>query len=188
MLAGCGEDESNLLVSPETDVTYSKGNINAKVVITQYSDYECPFCADFVAQILPKIQKEYIESGKVRFVFKDFPIQNHKFAQKASEATYCAGEQDENLFWQMHVDLYSNQEKLSREDLTELAKKYELNVQAFDSCVDSGKYKNLILRNKIEGKEKGVNATPTFFVNDNKMVGIQPYENIKKIIDSELLK
>jgi protein-disulfide isomerase len=189
IFSGCsGDDGSNITVSPETDVTYSKGNANAKVVITEYSDYECQFCAMFALQTLPQLQNDYIETGKVRFVFKDYPIPNHEFAQKASEATYCAGEQKEALFWQMHVDLFTDQKNISREDLTELAKKYEMNVQAFNTCLDSNKYKNLVLRNKNEGKGKGVTATPTIFINDTKLLGVQPYENMKKIIETELAK
>lgn len=189
VLAGCsGEDTANISVPSEIDVTYSKGNANAKVVITEYSDYECPFCAMFTLQILPQLQNDYIETGKIQLVFKDYPIANHQYAQKAGEATYCAGEQDENLFWQFHVDLFSDQEHISRQDLTALAEKHELNVQAFDTCLDTDKYKNLILRNRIEGKEKGVTATPTIFINDTKLLGVQPYENIKKIIETELAK
>jgi len=189
VFSGCsGDDGSNIAVSPETDVTYSKGNANAKVVITEYSDYECQFCAMFAMQTLPQLQNDYIETGKVRFVFKDYPIQNHEFAQKASEATYCAGEQKEDLFWQMHVDLFSDQKSISRENLTELAKKYEMNVQAFDACLDSDRYKNLVLRNKSEGKSRGVTSTPTIFINDTKLLGVQPYENMKKAIEAELAK
>ena len=187
VLAGCG-GEGDINVPQSIDVTYSKGNANAKVVITEYSDYECPFCAMFTMQIIPQLQNDYIETGKVQLVFKDYPIPNHKFAQKASEATYCIGEQDENLFWQMHVDLFSDQEHMSREDLTALAEKYGVNVKAFDACLDTDKYRSLVLRNRKEGQERGVTATPTIFINDTKLLGVQPYENIKKIIETELAK
>lgn len=189
ILAGCsGEDNTNITVSSDIDVTYSKGNANAKVVITEYGDYECPFSAMFTLQILPQLQNDYIETGKIQFVFKDYPILNHKYAQKASEATYCAGEQDENSFWQMHVDLFTGQENLAREDFTTLVEKYELNVKAFDTCLGTDRYKNLVLRNRAEGKQRGVTATPTIFINDTKLLGVQPYENIKKIIGTELIK
>lgn len=186
-LSGCSSDK-NVTVPSDIDVTYSKGNANAKVVITEYSDYECPICAMFTRQILPQLQNDYIESGKIQFIVKDFPISNHKYAQKAAEATYCAGEQDENAFWKMHVDLFNDQEHIAREDLTALAKKYELNVQAFDTCLDSDKYRNLVLKNRNEGREKGVTGTPTIFINDTKLLGVQPYENIKKIIEREIAK
>ncbi|MCD6109319.1 DsbA family protein [bacterium] len=186
VLVGCSD--ANVNVSPDTDVTYSKGNANAKVVITEYSDYQCPFSAMFTLQTLPLLQNDYIETGKVQLVFKDFPISNHQFAQKASEATYCAGDQDENAFWKMHVDLFSNQDKISREYFSKLVEGYGLNVKTFDACMDSDKYKNLILRNRKKGKEKGVTATPTIFINDVKLLGVQPYENLKKIIETELKK
>lgn len=188
-ITGCsGDDSSNFNVSAEADVTYSKGNANAKVVITEYSEYECDFCATFTLQVLPKLQEDYISEGKVQFIFKDYPTPNQQYSQKAAEATYCAGEQDENLFWQMHVDLFADQEHLTREDLTKMAEGYGINVQAFDNCLDTDRYKNLVLRNRSEGKQKGVNATPTIFINDTKMIGVQPYENIKKVLEAELLK
>jgi len=188
MVRCSSEDDSNIAVPSDVDVTYSKGNANAKVVITEYSDYQCPFCAMFTLQTLPQLQNDYIETGKVRLIFKDYPISNHEFAQKASEATYCAGEQDENSFWQMHVDLFSNQDKFSREYFSTLATDYGLNVKAFDACMDSDKYRNLILKNRNEGKEKEVTATPTIFINNTKLLGVQPYEKLKKIIETELKK
>ncbi len=183
---GCGNQE-NTVVPSDIDVTYSKGNANADVVVTAYSDYESSFCAMFALQIVPQLQEDYIETGKVQYVFKDYPMPNHEYSQKASEATYCAGEQDESLYWQMHIDLFSDQENINYEDLISLAEKYGLNVNAFDTCLDTDRYKNLVLRNRTEGKNRGVTATPTIFVNDQKLLGVQPYEKIKKAIEKELV-
>lgn len=186
LIAGGCSNQENTSIPSDIDITYSKGNANADVVVTAYSDYESSFCAMFALQILPELQKDYIETGKVRFVFKDYPMPNHEYAQKASEATYCAGEQDENLYWQMHIDLFSDQENLDRENLTALAEEYGLNVQAFNTCLDTNRYKNLVLRNRKEGKERGVTATPTIFVNEQQLLGVQPYEKIKKAIEKEM--
>jgi protein-disulfide isomerase len=136
--------------------------------------------------VLPQLQKDYIETGKILFVFKDFPIPNHQYAQKASEATYCAGEQNEDSFWDLHVKLFQNQTNLTKEDLIKYAGEFELNVQAFTTCIESDRYKNLVLRNRQDGLKAGVNATPSILINDVKLAGLQPYENIVKIIETEL--
>ena len=183
--SGCSNQE-NASISPDIDITYSKGNANADVVVTVYGDYESSFCAMFALEILPHLQKDYIEKGKVRYVFKDYPMPNHEYSQKVSEATYCVGEQDESLYWQMHIDLFSNQEDFDIESLTALVTEYGINVQAFDTCLDTGRYKNLVLRNRKEGQKLDVTATPTIFVNEERLLGVQPYEKIKKVIEKEI--
>ncbi|MBN1494256.1 DsbA family protein [Candidatus Peregrinibacteria bacterium] len=192
IFSGCtGEEQidyANPTVPKEIDVTYAKGNANAKVVITEYSEYQCPFCARFTLDVLPQLQNDYLETGKVKFVFKDFPIPNHKYAQMTSEATYCAGEQNEEAFWKMHVKLYENQKDLTKEAIIRYAQDAGLNDGIFKACLESGKYKTLVLRNRQDGLNAGVNATPTLFINDTKIVGVQPYENLVKIIETELKK
>jgi protein-disulfide isomerase len=187
---GCQNNNpnDNIYVPPELDVTYSKGNANAKVVIIEYSDYQCPFCSRFTLDILPLLQNDYIETGKVQFIFKDFPIPNHKYAEKASEATYCAGEQNEDYFWKMHVKLFEKQKNLEIKDLEKYAEEMGLNMDAFRICLENDKYKNLILRNRNEGLRAGVEGTPTIFINNIKLAGLPAYENLKKIIDLELNK
>lgn len=190
-MSGCNGDANlnePIDVPPDIDITYTKGNANASVTITEYSDYQCQFCSRLTLEILPLIQNNYIETGKILFVFKDFPIPNHKYAQKASEATYCAGEQEEDKFWEMHVKLFENQSALTREDLSKYAEELELNVQAFDSCLDSEKYKNLVLRNRQDGLKAGVEGTPTLIINDVPLVGLPQYEALKQVIETELRK
>ncbi len=191
-ISGCnGSDvdiNENIQVPSDIDITYTKGNANASVTITEYSDYQCPFCARLTLEILPLIQNDYIETGKILFVYKDLPLPNHKYAQKASEATYCAGEQNEDKFWEMHVKIFENQKNIRREDLSKYAEEVGLNVQAFDSCLDSDKYKNLVLRNRQDGLKAGVEGTPTLFVNDVPLVGLPQYEALKQVIETELRK
>lgn len=180
--------DENINVPSEIDITYSKGNANASVVITEYSEYQCPFCAQLTLEIIPQLQNDYIETGKVHFIFKDFPIPNHQYALKASEATYCAGDQNEDKFWEMHVKLFENQKNLTNEDLITYAEDLELNINAFNTCLESEKYKDLVIRNRNDGLKAGVNGTPTLFINDVKLVGLQPYENLVKLIETELKK
>lgn len=189
-LTGCHSDDIDINivydVPSDIDITYSKGNANAPVVITEYSDYECPFCAKFTLEILPQLQADYFESGKVLFVFKDYPVPVHQKAQKAAEATYCAGEQREDAFWEMHIKLFSNQENLELNNLKTYAEEIGLELNAFNNCLDVEKYKNLVLRNRQQGAELDVSATPTLFINDEKVVGLQPYENLVKVIETQL--
>lgn len=191
-LSGCGGNEldinGNIDVPQDIDITYTKGNANATVKITEYSDYQCPFCSRLTLEILPLLQNDYLETGKVLFIFKDFPIPNHRYAQKASEATYCAGEQNQDKFWEMHVKLFENQNELARENLSKYAEELTLNVQAFDSCLDSEKYKNLVLRNRQDGLKAGIEGTPTLLVNDVPLVGLPQYDALKQVIETELRK
>jgi protein-disulfide isomerase len=173
-------------IPQEIDVTYTKGNINASVVVTEYSDYECPFCAKFTLNTLPLLQSDYLETGKVLFVYKDYPLPNHEFAQKAAEAAYCAGEQREDAFWEMHIKLFENQANLNLNDLMQYAKELELEANSFNNCLDIDKYKNLVLKNRQEGSDMGVTAIPTLVINDEILAGYQPYENIVKIIETKL--
>jgi protein-disulfide isomerase len=192
ILPGCGGDKvyvnGDVVVPEEADVTYSKGNANAEVVVTEFSEYECPFCSRLTLEVIPQLEEDYIETGKILFVFKDFPIPNHEHSVKSAEAAYCAGEQAEENFWLMHIKLFENHKKLTEEDLVAYANEIDLNIPAFKTCLNKEKYKPLVLRNRQEGLEKGVNATPTLFVNDQKIVGLTPYENLKKIIETELNK
>jgi len=181
-------DSNDYEIPPEIDVTYSKGNANATVIITEFSDYQCPFCSKFTLDTLPKLQEDYFETGKVRFVFKDYPIPNHVYAQKASEATYCAGEQREEAFWEMHVKLFENQESLKISDLMNYAEELGLETNSFKNCLDVDKFRNLVLRNRKEGIEKNITSTPTLLINDEIVAGLQPYDNLTKIIETQLKK
>jgi len=187
-LTGCTNQpvDQEFFVDPEIDVTYSKGNANAKIIVTEFGEYECQFCSKFTMEILPKLQEDYIETGKVLFIFKDFPIVNKESSQKASEATYCAGEQNEADYWNMHVKLSENYENLLNEDLLRYAEELNLEVNAFKNCLDTDKYMNLVLRNRQHGLKLDVNNTPTLIINNEKLVGLQPYENIVKVIESHL--
>jgi len=189
---GCSTEDVNIndeiKVSAETDITYGKGNANAKVIITEYSDYQCPFCSKFTMDVLPQLQNDYLETGKVKFVFKDFPIPNHRYAQMAAQSTYCAGEQNEEYFWKMHIKLFESQKNLTKDDILKYADEFGININPFKTCLDTEKYKNLVLRNRQDGLKAGVNVTPTFFINDSKIIGVQPYENLVKMIDTELRK
>ena len=160
------------------------GSKSAKVTIVEFSDYECPFCGRHFEQTYPQLKKDYIDTGKVKLVFKDFPLGFHAQAQKAAEAARCAGEQEK--YWEMHDKLFSNQESLSVENEKKWAKDLGLNSGKFDSCLDSGKYAKDIQADSSYGQSIGVSGTPSFFVNGKQLVGAQPYSAFQAAIDAEL--
>ncbi len=171
------------------------GSANAKVVIIEFSDYQCPFCRSFWRNTLDQIKKEYIDSGKsVKFVYRDFPLSSiHSMAQKYAEAAECAGEQ--NKYWEMHDKIFQEQDKLGQGTISAYAindvKRWagELGLAGgFNQCLDSGKYADEVKKDFNDGVAAGVGGTPTFFINGIATVGAQPFESLKAIIDQELEK
>ena len=160
------------------------GSKTAKVTIVEFSDYECPFCGRHFQQTYPQLKKDYIDTGKAKLVFKDFPLSFHPQAQKAAEAARCAGEQGK--YWEMHDKLFSNQESLSVENEKKWAKEIGLNSAKFDSCLDSGKYAGAVQSDSSYGQSIGVSGTPAFFINGKLISGAQPYSVFKQAIDAEL--
>ncbi len=179
-------NDSDIYVDPSIDITYSKGNGDADIIVIQFGEYECQFCSKFALEILPDLQEDYIATGKIIYIFKDFPIENKKNSKLASQASYCAGDQGEEKYWEMHIKLFENHDKLSEEDLYNYAEEIEVESDSFKTCLTSGKYKNLVARNKQQGEKLDVNNNPTLIINNEKLVGLQPYENIKKVIDTHL--
>ncbi|MEM3126612.1 MAG: DsbA family protein [Candidatus Woesearchaeota archaeon] len=161
-----------------------KGDKNAKVTIVEFSDYQCPYCARFYSQTLPQIEENYIKSGKVKFVYRDYPLPFHQFAQKASEAAECAGDQEK--YWEMHNKIFDNQQQLNIENLKYWAKELGLDGKEFDSCLDSGKYVSEVKEDIANGSAVGVTGTPTFIINGEIVSGAQPYEVFQQIIEAKL--
>lgn len=174
-----------------------KGDKNAKLTIIEFSEYQCPFCARHFKDTAPQIEKEYVDTGKVKLVFRDLPLESiHKLAFKAAEAASCAGEQKK--FWEMHDRLFTNQKELAPEKLTEYAKAAGLaDTAKFQQCLDSGKYAADIRKDIADAQTVGVTGTPTFLVgltqpNDPKIKvvrvlrGAQPYSAFKVALDSLL--
>ncbi|MBI5407291.1 MAG: DsbA family protein [Nitrospirae bacterium] len=171
-----------------------KGELNAPVTLIEFSDFQCPYCGRFFKSTLTEIERDYIKTGKVRYVFRDFPLEFHKQAPKASEAANCAGEQGK--YWEMHDKLFANQNALMVDKLREYAAEIGLGSGPFDACLDSGKYAEEINRDIEDGKKAGVSGTPSFFIGKSqgkgkeitgkRIVGARPYESFKQIIDQLL--
>lgn len=166
---------------------YSLGNNNALVTIIEFSDFECPYCGKFYNETLPNIKENYINTGKVRFIYRNFPLTTiHKNSLLAAQAAEAAGEQGK--YWEMHDILYSNQNELQLTDLQKYAIDLNLDMQKFNSAIESKKFLGKIQKDTEDGIKAGVSGTPAFFINGIKLVGAQPFSNFEKIIESELAK
>ena len=163
------------------------GNQNAKITVVEFGDYQCTFCYKFHNDVMKKINEKYIKSGDVNFVYKDFPL-NGKSSILASEASYCAQQQDR--FWAYHDMLYENWGGentgwITQEALTDFAKKIGLNLEKFNSCMKNSEFQQKVLNNERFAKEININATPSFLIfNDNevyRIIGSQPFEKFELI-------
>ncbi len=167
----------------------AKGSEDAPVTIVEFSDYQCPFCGRFYEQTLPLIEEEYVSTGKVRMVYRDFPLGFHEEAQGAAEAAECADEQ--GMYWEFHDVLFENQDLLSESSYREWAGELGMDSQAFGECLDLGRQSAEVREDFSDGSAAGVSGTPTFFIGPTggtgkKVVGAQPFSTFEKAIE-ELL-
>ena len=161
-----------------------KGDKDAPVTIVEFSDYECPFCTKFYDQSLQQIEKNYIDTGKVKFIYRDFPLSFHQNAQKAAEAAECAGEQDK--YFEMHDLLFEKGVSGGVNAFKQYAKDIGLNTKKFDQCLDSGAMAQEVKDDFAAGQQLGVSGTPAFFINGKLVSGAQPYSVFEQIIEQEL--
>jgi protein-disulfide isomerase len=167
------------------------GSADAKVLMIEFGDYQCPSCRQFWKEIEPRLKKDYIDTGKVKLVFRDFPLNQHPEAVLAAIAVNCA--RDQNKYWEFHDKVFREQYnkgddviRLKPADLKKWAKDIKLDSAAFDQCLDSEKYKDEVMKDKMEGEAAGVQGTPTFFINGRPMGGAQQYPEYRKVIDALL--
>lgn len=164
-----------------TDADHLLGSKDAKVVIVEYSDFQCPFCG----RAEPTIEEVIKKYGKdVVLVYRHFPLSFHENARPAALASECAGEQ--NKFWEFHNVLYKNQQALTETDLLKYAKDLKLDETKFTSCMKTEKYAGKIDADFAQGQKEGVQGTPAFFINGQLLSGAQPFANFKAMIDAEL--
>ena len=165
------------------------GNQDAPITILEWGDYQCTFCYKFHQNTLQIINEDFIKTGKVKVVFKDFPL-NGPDSKLAAEASYCA--QDQEKYWQYHDEVYRNWggERtgwITREALTEFAQVVNLDTEKFNKCLDDNKYESKVNSLYEFGNDIGIDATPSFLVfNDEKIIkirGNQPLEVFLKTFD-----
>lgn len=169
------------------------GKKDAPVTIIEFSDFQCPFCRNFAKDTLPQLKKEYIDTGKARFVYRDFPLSFHPGAISAAQGAECAREQGK--FWELHDTLFAEQGKqgtgtiqFTVDDIKKWAVQSGVNATKFNQCLDSGKYKEEVEKDIADGTAAGVSGTPSTFINGRIVVGAQPFAALKVIIDEELKK
>jgi protein-disulfide isomerase len=163
------------------DPAMTRGPAAAPVTIFEWSDYECPFCQR-AQEVLQRLQGEFPDT--VRLVFKDFPLRSHPNALPAALAARCAGAQ--GRYWEYHDLLFVAQPDLSRDDLIGYARRLGLDTPAFTECLDSSRFRDAVLADQREGREAGVRATPTFFINQRKIEGALPLDDFRAAIQQAL--
>jgi len=173
-----------------------KGQKTAKVVLVEFSDYQCPFCGRFVRDTVPQVESDYIQTGKIQYVFSDFPLEAiHPQAFKAAEAANCAASQSK--YWEMHDKLFGNQNALKTTDLPQYAEAIGLDKAKFQQCLDAGESASSIRKLMAQATDAGVTGTPTIMVgllqpNSSKvkvlrtLKGAQPFAAVKDAIDNTL--
>lgn len=185
------------LIKVSLDDDPFKGNPNAQVTIIEFSDFQCPFCSRFYEQTLPALQENYIDTGKVKLVYRDLPLDNlHPNARPAHIAAECADEQGK--FWEYHDVLFANQaqwNRLSSTDLSSQLNQYAttlgLESASFDSCLSSKEIADEVHADFLQASQYGATGTPTFFIGNEKdgfirLVGAQPYASFQAVIDAQL--
>src|SRR3989344_4630094 len=207
--AGPALNNNNPTPQPGVPVTVSMdddavlGNANAPVTLIEFSDYECPFCKRHFTDVYPQIKKDYIDTGKVKLVFRDYiavPSHNPLATSQAMAATCAKDQGGDAMYFKYHDEIFkkttSNGNGMAVSELPNIAKSLGLNVSTFQSCLDSNKYKDEVAKDIADASKAGVNGTPSFFVGKTAqdgtiqgtiIVGAQPFAAFKVIID-EMLK
>ncbi len=167
------------------------GDPKAPITLIEYGDYQCPFCGRFFMETESSLREEYIKTGKVKMIFKNFQFLGPE-SVAAAEAAECA--KDQKQFWTYHDALYNAEVKdgveyngnLSRDLFLKMAGDLNLNISEFTQCFDSKKYSSRVSQDAADAQSAGIRSTPTVFVNDKKIEGALPYAQFKSVIDSFL--
>src|SRR3989344_1130089 len=177
--------DTNLLIG---QVSYMTGTKDAKVNVVEFGDYQCPACA-YASPIVQQLVDAYKDNPNVNFVFRNFPLPQHSNAMISAEAAEAARAQGK--FLEMSEILYERQNEWSGsskalEIFTGYAKELGLDIKAFTDSVNQKKFQETIIKDRSDGQALGVNSTPSFFINGEKLNGIPSFDEFKKIIDEKL--
>jgi protein-disulfide isomerase len=175
-----------------------KGQRDAKITLVEFSDFQCPHCARYARETLPRLEEEFISTGRIKYVFRDLPLERiHKSAFRAAEAANCAGEQGQ--FWPMHDTLFANRAELGEDKFGEFAKRLGLDAKAFEVCMQERKFKSEVENDMREAQQLSINGTPTFLIGLTRpgsdqitvirsLRGAVRYEQLKQALDAVLEK
>ncbi|HEX7090042.1 MAG TPA: DsbA family protein [Longimicrobiales bacterium] len=183
-----GADDPRTLVARAEGVSLGDPSAPAKLLV--FSDYQCPYCGQFAAQIAPLLKAEFVDSGMLELVYYDFPLAGvHRHSFLASRAARCAGEQGK--FWEYHDVLFGEQSRWSassRAPLDELeayAERIGLDREQFGACLRSDRFADVVSANKLLGEQLGVTGTPTLILNGRRVTSWSNYAELKKLIERE---
>lgn len=185
------DEEEMGLARRDPDDALAIGDVDAPVVLIEYSDYRCPFCGVFARDTMPTIQKEYIDTGKVRFEWRDFPVFGPESVEGAVAAR-AAGEQ--GLYWEYHDAVYEDAPsnghlEIDRTKILAWAEEIGVpDIEKFESDLNNPELKSLVDADAEEASRLGTTGTPTFFIGKTPMVGAQPEEIFTQYLDAELAK
>jgi len=167
------------------------GSDTAPVEVVEFGDFECPACGNFATLTEPDVRKRLVNAGTVRFRFMDFPLSGHRNTWPAHRAAWCAG--DQGKFWEMHDALYFNQDRWNGEAtdrpervMTDLARTVGVNVDQFNTCMESRKFDPQIRANQEEALKRQVGSTPTFIIGNQKVASAISYDEFKRHVDEAL--
>ncbi|HZC81434.1 MAG TPA: thioredoxin domain-containing protein [Nitrospiraceae bacterium] len=160
---------------------YALGANDAPVTLVEFTDYQCPFCNQFHRLTFPELKKTYIDTGKIRFISRDLPLEFHNNALLAARAARCAGEQDK--YWELRHVLSSNPNNLSKQAILNYAQDLSLDTKQFQACLDSEKYREEVQKDVMDAQSIGITGTPGFVLGRSskhtlegiKIVGAQPF-------------
>src|SRR3989344_4050312 len=175
----------------EIDITGAPvlGKENAEVTVVEFSDYQCPFCERAYSDAVKQIKQNYIDSGKVKFVFMDFPLSFHPEALPAARAARCfefVKDGNDAEYFKYHNKIFENQQSIGTENYKKWARELGADGAKFDTCFDSDKFTEEINKQSAYGQQVGVQGTPAFFINGKLLSGAQPFAAFKTVIDAEL--
>ncbi len=169
-------------VSVSTDNDPSIGPADAPVTIIEFSDFQCPYCAQWHQQVYQQLMAAY--PGQIRFVYRDYPLPNHTEAQPAAEAAECAG--DQGAYWKFHDVLFGRQYGFGRSAYEQYATDLGLDLTAFTQCLDSRRYQGEVEADAVDAAKAGISSTPSFVINGRLLIGALPFADFKSVIDEEL--
>ncbi len=185
------------LIKVSIDDDPMKGNADAQLTIIEFSDFQCPFCARFHEQSLSQIEENYVNTGKAKFVYRDFPLESiHPNAKSAALAAQCANEQ--GMFWDYHDKLFNGQSEWQSQGVDQLSTTFvdyatdlKLDSKQFESCYSTAKYAGEISKDSADAIQYGVTGTPTFFIGNDKegfvkIVGNSPFALFQETINRQL--
>lgn len=183
-------DGTQVLASVAADSTVFPGHVlgsdTAPVTIVEYADFQCPACGKFAVLTEPDVRTRLVNTGRVRWIFRDFPLDGHPNSMPAHLAAACAGEQGK--FFQMHDELYFNQGRWALEarpqrQFRAYARAIGLDLGRYDDCVASKRYLGRLTAMKDNALSRGINETPTFEIDNRRMSGYIDYDSLKALVD-----